>query len=1114
MKKWMAWVLCAVLVLGCIPFAQAAGNQTSGSAVDIVLLIDQSGSLWYEGNGNANDPNGYRLDAAQMVIAMLGLNDSRVAYVPFAARVFDNADREFQKIDGKVDYDSLMRKCEDLRKNPGGQNAENTSGGTDYAEALAYAYNLLAQRGPNETNQPMIILLTDGALEIGSRQSGYTDRIIKRYYSWNESTRLFQKGSENEHVLKADAEKLLDDAVYACAANHYPVYTVGIIGDKEDHLTILNDISQRTGAGAVKKVLGKESGQMKELPAYFGDMFAVRIGSSELESLPPRKVAGTENEYYVQFAIPNESVMEANLFVSKEGLTNQEMRNGAGVKMTSGDDSRYMELHSENFVLYKLRNPEPGIWELHFTIDPKVKNKDKVLEGISFNLLYNYDIVLRGSARNAEGVGSEFRRGDTLTFTYVFCDSYTGNVRVDQNLYSYQDRPDTPVDDKCVMNAVWELRQKTGATSFTKVDGGVLPAEGMSFAKTLDMKTIKETGHFNTLPEGEYVMYMKVEGSGLVREAEIPFTLVNTPPANEMAPIYLDRTVDGEEEETRRVEWKEHDIALPVDYDNDEILVSFEQRTGADVVELKYENGKMHSMPKRRGAVLADGEATGVLMVRETRTNGAVTEIPVTMNVTSGLNELNKRWDLRVTAGGQGGGFVAGKNSPVEIKLELLVKDENGRVDNGEEVKKVTARVDVVDPVSGRAHVDNQLMTLGDDGAFTYSLSTGSEQGSWNVSVRIFQGSQFIKAGTTDFSVANNPPRVWDVAMETQVQKKTITHNPLPDFLSFLGTASTESDRTLDMTNYFIEQDNEALTYELSLLPNDRLLTFTQTDSLLVLEAVEGANDTTLFKVKARDNDGEETKEVTFEVTLVDLVKVWTERGLFALAVLAGLILLILIIRQVHKPKFPRGAKVGVREGNSDYDTSDYEFMPGKKPISLAAIVMTDTAAKFGVSANALTNVMLVPVRSVNGSIGVRLNKRMDDVSVNLGTQAVVKSKKPLKWAPGDVLSLSGRTNTTGSELNILLYAPDVPDLPVVPAEDPFMGSMQDGFNTATDAFGANDVNGSWGGLSHTDSFGSSMQPADTGFTVPEAATSFPAASEDTFTPDSDSAPADDFGGF
>ena len=115
-------------------------------------------------------------------------------------------------------------------------------------------------------------------------------------------------------------------------------------------------------------------------------------------------------------------------------------------------------------------------------------------------------------------------------------------------------------------------------------------------------------------------------------------------------------------------------------------------------------------------------------------------------------------------------------------------------------------------------------------------------------------------------------------------------------------------------------------------------------------------------------------------------------------------------------------------------------------------------------------------------------------------------------WAVGDALVLNSRNNTTGTDLNVVLFAPEniiVPGPgPNSIDEDPFQVndvSGFGGFNSDVNAFGANDVSGSYG-LAPTDSFGAAPAADDGGFSMPMGDSN---DSGESFTSDSES--NDDF---
>ncbi len=1115
MKRLISLVLCAVLLLGCMTFAQAETQQDDNVAVDIVLLIDQSGSVWNGGNSGASDPDGLRLDAAQMVIAMLGNNGSRVAYVPFGSQVFANADKSFHEIKSKNDYIDKMSDCEELRGKPGGPNGEN-GGGTDFAEPLAYAYNLLAKRGADETNQPMIILLTDGVMEFNKDSNG-VPRKSKPFYQWSEAKQCFEFVSGGSPVLVYSSkghggtyftEDLWKQVADRCRMSEYPVYTVALAADTNAaHYKTLQEISYATRGTSIAIGKGDEE-TMRALPEYFGEMFADRIGTDELKPLTVKPVPGTTGKYMVEFEIPNDSVMEANIFFPKQGISKPEIKDKEG----KAPGQSLMILDSGNFYLYKLVNPRPfGTWTLYFDAE------SESAANISFNLLYNYNVVLHGDVRKPNSEwnpdGLTFKRGDKLEFRARFFDNKANNgaggYKTDVNLYSYPENPRSTADDWCIMNATYDLYRRVNADTSERIVSGKMDVDGPSFYLEMDMQQVKkDTYGCNALLAGDYYLAVHVEGSGLIRDVEIPFTLENTPPSEGVDEITLSQTVDQEPGDETKV----FDLSQSIrDGDNDRLSSTFRQTSGQETAILTYD--PTTKILTSKAQVGEDGKhcwgpVEGELTVMEDATGMSKT-IPVKLNIASANNEMFNRWNLRATADGKAEDAVIDKNTAFDIKLELhKAQDHDVLETDAAELAKVEATIRIVNAVTHET--ESVTLTECAGGIFTYTHTTGLKAGEWDVTIELWQKEPrlLIKTAETEFKVENHAP-----VAQTEPVEMTINFNPLPDFLSFLGTTTKEEDRTLDMNAYFTDADNEELKFDFVQGP-DEVLLIAQNGAQWVLKQANGVPylKTVIFEVVAYDNDAADSDAaVKFEIHLVNLTDLWIHRGLMGLAALVAFIILVSIIHQIRKPKFPH-ATLGVREGNSDYDTSTYDLMPSKKPLPLAAVVMTDTAAKFGISANALTNIMLVPVRSLNGSIGVRLNKKLDDVSVALTTKSVGKGKKPTIWVPGDSLILNSRNNTTGTELNVVLFPPETPVPGGTVVDDGPFNLGDDGgfsgFNSDVNAFGANDVSGSFGGFAPTDSFSApaasdsgfgSSSSDDNGFTE-----SFPSSDDNK----------DDFGGF
>lgn len=72
--------------------ADDVGADDRNPSNDIVIVLDQSNSM-----SNA-DPQNRRLDAAQMIVGMCDMENSRVAIIPFAGKIQASADMGFVPI--------------------------------------------------------------------------------------------------------------------------------------------------------------------------------------------------------------------------------------------------------------------------------------------------------------------------------------------------------------------------------------------------------------------------------------------------------------------------------------------------------------------------------------------------------------------------------------------------------------------------------------------------------------------------------------------------------------------------------------------------------------------------------------------------------------------------------------------------------------------------------------------------------------------------------------------------------------------------------------------------------------------------------------------------------
>lgn len=160
------------------PVSAQESTQTDGecNGLDIVLLIDQSGSMYW------NDPDGFRIEAARQVIHQLGDNAlylcpktiHRIGVISFGND--SEIDLPFTKIDPDLDHlETWQTRRKQLKSEITSKNLEET----DFSEAFAIAKQMFDGLGPLETmpRKRAIILLADGApcvAELGCINGNYT----------------------------------------------------------------------------------------------------------------------------------------------------------------------------------------------------------------------------------------------------------------------------------------------------------------------------------------------------------------------------------------------------------------------------------------------------------------------------------------------------------------------------------------------------------------------------------------------------------------------------------------------------------------------------------------------------------------------------------------------------------------------------------------------------------------------------------------------------------------------------------------------------------------------------------------------------------------------------
>lgn len=188
-------IRCLLLAMFFLVFLPSQVNAAPDRPLDMVIVIDQSGSM-YQGEYGMSDPRNLRWDAAGMLVDLLS-NQDRVGIVPFS----DGASPIFTEL---MLLDSEQRR-ENLRKQMEQAKSSTLGNSTHYIDAIAATERLLNRQ---TENRRAVIFLTDGLPNdatpeaINQRLKWFRDQGIPIYFLWLTNTRANQTERERETLAR------------------------------------------------------------------------------------------------------------------------------------------------------------------------------------------------------------------------------------------------------------------------------------------------------------------------------------------------------------------------------------------------------------------------------------------------------------------------------------------------------------------------------------------------------------------------------------------------------------------------------------------------------------------------------------------------------------------------------------------------------------------------------------------------------------------------------------------------------------------------------------------------------------------------------------------------
>ncbi len=1016
MKKILALVI--LLMLACL--ALPALSQGDGTALDIVLVIDQSKSMQADGNSApAADKALYRADAANMVTAMADVNGSRVALITFdgvASTVFD-----FQDLSDMAVRRSAMNQIS-RRITP------TVYPGTDYGEALAQAYNLLRSRD-DTSNQAMIILLTDG-------ENDFTGDAVKSkaHYVYNEAKGLYEKSAQNSRTDPETANDLVLSVASRAAQKGYTIYSLGLGSNLGAAGDLLSYAATTTG-GAYRKVADG-----KDLPDFFAEMFADRIGSTRQDI---RLYFDEGKGYSAYLPILNEYIMEANLFLEKSRIKRNSIR------LTSPDEKVYSlsdhesnadlaaleklgvyVLESDKFMLVKMVRPaQTGIWTL--TFDDSNGNQDAQYntDNLIFSLLLNYDISLEWDVAVTDAAGAPAANRSLKTnrqdYTFYFADSEGNRIGGGSSLYwtdaAYRSaygeeraEPWFPIAVKGTLGTLDEngafapLTQEVTDERGNKSEKPVCTVSFRSnnadaFSGTLDLaKAYLQDGYNMLSSRDTTVLRVSAAGAGLGQTLLIDIPLTNQTPQEGAVLLNQWFSVDNPNPDLNSKNADGFSFALPLaDADNERIVYESIEWDGAssDAFEAALDpaTGVLtgHLRKDADGEYLVDA-ATGVSSSTFIiRAHDAVEQQPFSFKAVftaeSAVKGENKFMaDLRVRytdENGQAQEMTVSSNTGAirvpkfsEIAYELVPHDDADR-----------AYASIAATLQQGADAPAPLTVAGLGGTVT----AGDRRGAWTIDIAYAIDHANLRSYQLRYEVIERAPQIvpdaWAQAISPtpiaevgQTMEKTIRFNPLPVVNNVIDQPNTSEvqdayGRTvqgicLNLDDLFTDADGEALAYAWQgsddpEKPDPYAALLDPAARTLTLTNLQRGSGTLTLTATDADN---ESATVTLQLTNVNLTVKWAATLTVAALAILGAVVLLLIIIELLKPRYAKGAQVCVYLSESIAASRTTKLHRSNRKKLLSSFVQRDLQTRAGIDPAVVS---LIQIRPVRGGVQVRFRK-------------------------------------------------------------------------------------------------------------------------------------------
>ena len=820
-------IVCLLLVLVAGVFSSPlnlAAAETGGAGkmtLDMVILLDISHSMSnYEGHLNGTDPNGYRYDAAVMLLGLCDSEASRAAIVPFGTDVYK--DNKLYKMGTYADklypigLESNSNRARMREMLVDSNNRGNALGGqTALGEALSYAVNMLC--GNRSENRPVVVLLTDGDIYLNG-----------------------ENNKEDTKKEDADHDKFLA-AQSKAKQNGITVYTIALKPTnniKSETEELLRGAANITG-GEFKLVTDAQ-----QLPDVFNSFFASMIDSRV--EIPSSRHKNKDGSYEVTIHVPNMSVAEMNALipVGTKGNGNYQVYKPDGTPVVAGDNG-YVAYQTAYYTFIKVAAPiTQGDWKITYGNNGTVPLTDNVDVKVVFGYSVMPQIEMKDKVQKTAGVNLQLRffepNGNQTRDSYMY---RNGNIEAKLTIKNLSD---IVLLDKQI---VLEKAADCYLTSFVPADC------------------------IENIRAGRYKAVVTLQGDGMDTSAEYTFEVENQAP-------YAVNTTDNVYNPFANIEIhdptsSEYDMEFGAGkyveagkyvVEPDDEMINFTLGKEDDAVDVIKVNG----IDPKTG--LLQMETTGqtgeaVVHVLATDPDGALCDIPIKVNVKNIRTDIIDNYRLKFESN-----FDWDNRTCTYTARLYKNPDATVRETNTELLKKVEIAANCLRAYKSFDYKSEELDFVFDEAANEWNAKIKLSN---NECVYTLSAEAFIfKQNDINITVDCDVNDVHTNSIPTKLTPKNIkeyTDITIRD--PFAETYLDVFTYSVDLSTYVSDADNQNITYILNELPGEEDVIELSNYNSNTLEVKNGKLDfettgkTGKYEVKLTAKD-EDNAEIVFSFTV------------------------------------------------------------------------------------------------------------------------------------------------------------------------------------------------------------------------------------------------------